>query len=91
LRKMGSYSVRLKRSVEKDLRGLPDSQVPRVLSAMDKLASDLYPRGAIKLSGAETLYRVRVGDYRIIYEVDTQAREVTIHYLRHRRDAYRGL
>jgi len=88
---MVSYSIRLKRSVEKDLRRLPSSEVPRVLSAIDKLTSDPHPRGALKLSGAETLYRVRVGDYRIIYEVDTEAKEITIHYLRHRRGAYRGL
>jgi len=91
LRKMASYSIHLKRSVEKELRRLPGAQLPRVLGALDQLSSDPYPRGAVKLSGAETLYRVRVGDYRIIYEVDTEAREVTIHYLRHRREAYRGL
>lgn len=88
---MASYSIRLKRSVEKDLRRVPGAQLPRVLSAIDQLALDPHPRGAVKLSGAEVLYRVRVGDYRIIYEVDTVAREVTIHYLRHRREAYRGL
>jgi len=88
---MASYSIRLKRSVEKDLRRLPRAQLPRVLSAIDQLSSDPLPRGAVKLSGAEMLYRVRAGDYRIIYGVDTVAREVTIHYLRHRREAYRGL
>lgn len=88
---MASYRINLKRSVEKDLRRLPQAQLPRVLSAIDQLALDPHPRGAVKLSGAETLYRVRVGDYRVIYEVDTAAGEVTIHYLRHRRDAYRGL
>jgi len=91
LRKMASYSINLKRSVEKDLRRLPGAQLPRVLSAIDQLASDPHPRGVAKLSGAEALYRVRVGEYRIIYEVDTEAREVTVHYLRHRREAYRGL
>jgi mRNA interferase RelE/StbE len=88
---MASYRINLKRSVEKDLRRLPGAQLPRVLSAIDQLSSDPHPRGATKLSGAETLYRVRVGDYRLIYEVDTETREVTIHYLRHRREAYRGL
>ena len=88
---MASYSINLKRSVEKELRRLPGAQLPRVLSAIDQLALDPHPRSATKLSGAETLYRVRVGDYRLIYEVDTETREVTIHYLRHRREAYRGL
>jgi len=88
---MASYSIKLKRSVEKDLRRLPTAQLPRVLTAIDQLSTDPHPRGSVKLSGAETLYRVRVGDYRIIYEVDTVAREVTIDYLRHRREAYREL
>src|SRR5437870_8906715 len=44
-----------------------------------------------KLSGAERLYKIRVGDYRIVYEVDTAALQVTIHYVRHRREAYRKL
>jgi len=91
LGKMASYRIRLKRSVEKDLRRLPRAHLPRVLNAIDQLSSDPHPRGAVKLSGAEMLYRVRAGDYRIIYEVDTVASEVTIHYLRHRREAYRGL
>ena len=64
---MASYSVKLKRSVEKDLRRLPRSRVPRILSAIDQLSSDPHPRGAVKLSGAEALYRVRVGDVRIIH------------------------
>jgi len=39
----------------------------------------------------ERLYRVRVGDYRIIYKVDTEAEQITVHYIRHRREVYRAL
>ena len=49
------------------------------------------PRQAVKLAGGEAWYRVRVGDYRIIYGVDTRARQITVHYIRHRRDVYRNL
>ena len=58
---------------------------------VDSLATDPFPRGTSKLSGAEHLYRVRVGDYRIIYSVDDQAKLIFVHYVRHRRDAYRDL
>jgi len=45
----------------------------------------------VKLSNAERLYRIRVGDYRIVYEVDHDAILITIHYICHRRDVYRTL
>jgi mRNA interferase RelE/StbE len=86
---MASYNIAFKPSVEKDLRPLPRSVVARVMERIESLRAEPLPRQAIKLSGAERLYRVRVGDYRIVYEIDTQARQVTIHYVRHRREVYR--
>jgi mRNA interferase RelE/StbE len=88
---MGSYNINFKPSVEKDLRPLSKTLVSRVMKHIEKLKTDPFPRQAIKLSGTERLYRIRVGDYRIVYEVDTQAKEVTIHYIRHRREVYRAL
>ena len=88
---MNAYSVTFKPSVEKDLRLLPASVVSRIMVRIEALASTPFLTSAIKLSAAENLYRVRVGDYRIIYEVDQKARLVTIHYIRHRRDVYRRL
>jgi mRNA interferase RelE/StbE len=86
-----SYSVRFKPSVEKDLRPLSKPLVSRLLKRIDNLKNDPFPHGASKLSGAERLYRIRVGDYRIVYEVNTEAKQVTIHYVRHRREVYRKL
>lgn len=88
---MASYKVILKPSVEKDLRSLPQSLVARVFGHIEALQSNPLPRGARKLSAADELYRVRVGDYRIVYAVDTGARRVTVYYVRHRRDVYRHL
>jgi mRNA interferase RelE/StbE len=89
LRKMSSFSIRLKRSIEKDLRRLAGPQIARVLEALEKLGADPFPRRSVKLATAERLYRIRVGDYRVVYEVDTEARQITVHYVRHRREAYR--
>ncbi len=86
---MPPYRVVLKPSVEKDLRGLPNHAVRRVLAACERLGEDPFPRQAAKLSGADRLYRLRVGDYRIVYEVDTRGKAVTVHYVRHRGTAYR--
>ncbi len=88
---MDSYSIRFKRSVEKDLRRLPPTTLSRVMQRIEALGSEPFPRGAAKLSDTKNFHRVRVGDYRIIYAVDSPTYSITIHYVRHRRDAYRHL
>jgi len=88
---MGSYNINFKPSVEKDLRPLPKALVARVMERIERLKTDPFPRQAIKLSGTERLYRIRVGDYRIVCEVDTRAKQITIHYVRHRREVYCAL
>jgi mRNA interferase RelE/StbE len=88
---MASYKVVPKPSVEKDLRLLPKSTIARVIKQIDKLADNPFPRGTAKLEGGEELYRIRVGDYRVIYGVDGAAKVVTIHHVRHRREVYRNL
>jgi mRNA interferase RelE/StbE len=88
---MGSYSVILKPAVEKDLRSIPKKILIRVFERIEILESDPYPRQSLKLEGSEQMYRLRVGDYRIIYEIDQANRQITVHHVRHRRDVYRGL
>ena len=88
---MASYKVIFKPSVEKDLRSLPQSVVTRIFKHIDALKDNPLPRLSIKLAGAEQLYRVRIGDYRMIYGVDKNNRQVIVHYVRHRRDVYRHL
>ena len=88
---MASYKLVVKPSVEKDLRSLPKAMIARTLEQIEQLKENPFPRQSIKLAGAEQLYRLRIGDYRIIYGVDVGAKVITIHYVRHRRDVYRGL
>jgi len=88
---MASYKVVLKPSVEKDLRALPRSIVARVFKQIEALKDEPFPRQSIKLAGAEHLYRIRIGDYRVIYGVDRDLKQVIVHYVRHRRDVYRQL
>jgi mRNA interferase RelE/StbE len=76
---MNLYNINVKPSVEKDL-WLPSRKLAsRVIESIEMLKSDPFPRRAIKLSGAEGLYRIRVGDYRVVYEVNTKAKQITIH------------
>jgi mRNA interferase RelE/StbE len=88
---MELYSVYLKPSAEKDLRRLPKTIVVQVLALIEGLESQPFPQKVVKLTGTERLYRLRAGDYRVIYEVDTETRQVTLHYIRHRREVYRRL
>jgi len=87
---MASYKVILKPSVHKDLRALPKITAGRVFQHIEDLKDNPLPRQSIKLSGVEHLYRIRVGDYRIIYEIDLEAKEISVLYVRHRREVYRS-
>lgn len=86
---MGSYEIRWKNSAERDLRDLDPQHVPRIIKAVESLVDNPFPTRHRKLRGSERNYRIRVGDYRVIYQVDTQAKAVIIYHVRHRREAYR--
>ena len=88
---MEPYQVNFQSSVEKDLRKLSSENCDRLLTRIEELANDPLPVQSIRLKGTEGLYRVRVGDYRIIYEVDLPAKSLLIHYVRHRREVYRDI
>lgn len=88
---MASYRLSFKPSVEKDLQSIPRPIVSRILDRIGRLPTDPFPPQSAKLQGAERLYRLRVGDYRIVYEVDREAVHIIVHYVRHRRDVYRML
>ncbi len=85
-----SYSLTIKPSVEKDLKQLPKSVILRTFKQIVALQKQPLPPGVKKISGSEHIYRIRVGDYRVIYEVNKDKSNVIILYVRHRRDAYRS-
>ena len=85
---MASYKIVFKQSVAKDLRQIPDKDVPRILQRIDGLADDPRPAGAEKLSGEEK-YCIRQGRYRILYMIDDHVITVTVVKVGHRRDVYR--
>ena len=83
-----SYHVRFYPQVEKELRSLSQEAQKRVVVALEGLAENPLKQGVVKLKGEEA-YRVRVGSYRIIYEIDTEARVISILRVAHRKDAYK--
>jgi len=86
---MASYEVLWKTSAEKELRDTDRKQVPRIVRAVEGLSDDPFPTGYRKLRGSERSYRIRVSDYRVVYQVDSKANQVVIYHVRHRQDAYR--
>jgi mRNA interferase RelE/StbE len=84
---MARYKLSFKKSVAKDLRGIPNKDVERILKRIDALSNDPKPKGAIKLTNQEK-YRVRQGVYRILYEIRDLELIVLIVKVAHRKDAY---
>ena len=85
---MARYDLRVRPSVAKDLRGIPRADVVRILDRIEALRDDPRPPGAEKLSAQER-YRVRQGNYRILYTVADAELTVEVVKVGHRRDVYR--
>lgn len=85
---MNSYRIALSASAEKELQGLPSKMIARIMSRLEHLASTPRPPGCRKLKGGDKEWRIRVGDYRIVYEIDDAARTVDVTRIAHRREVY---
>jgi mRNA interferase RelE/StbE len=86
---MAKYSLRFKKSVAKDLRGIPEKDIKRILKCVENLCADPRSEGCIKLSGQE-LYRVRQGIYRIIYEIQETELIIMVIKIAHRSVVYKN-
>ena len=84
-----TYAVLLLPAAEREWRKLPHEIRTRINRTLLALEDTPRPHGVTKLSGGSDRWRVRVGDYRIIYRIDDAAREVTILRIAHRRQVYR--
>ena len=85
---MASYSLDIKRSAAKELIALPRQDRARIIARIHALAHEPRPPGSEKLSGQER-YRIRQGDYRILYEIRDDVLIVMVVRIAHRRDVYR--
>jgi len=86
---MASYEIEISRSAEKQLRKLPRKDQERVVEAILSLAENQRPRGSRKLSGYDDVFRIRIGQYRLLYSVSSRKLIVIILKVGHRRDIYR--
>ena len=86
---MPEYNIRFAQSARKELEHLDASVVNRAFPRIEALAQNPRPRGCRKLQGFESIWRIRVGDYRVIYQVLEDEQVVDIIAVRHRSQAYR--
>ena len=82
------FSLLILPRAQKELAHLPEREFERIRDAIRSLAELPRPPGCLKLSGREG-WRIRVGDYRVLYEIDDEAETVTVQHVGHRRDVYR--
>jgi mRNA interferase RelE/StbE len=86
---MGSYKIRFTKSAEKDLRRIEKTRIFSVLEKIEALSVNPRLEGIKKLVGSDAAYRLRVGEYRVIYTIDDGIKIVQIDRVRHRKEAYR--
>jgi mRNA interferase RelE/StbE len=83
------YTVVFARSARKELQALDRTVAGRILKRIEALSHDPRPSGCRKLEGTDTLWRIRVGDWRVVYAVDDVRLQVEVSLIRHRREVYR--
>lgn len=85
---MASCELVVRPSVHKDVRNIPPKDLQRILERMESLRDDPRPPNCVKLSGQEA-YRIRQGNYRIVYEIEDARRMIIVAKVGHRREIYR--
>ncbi len=86
---MAEYQVQIKRIASKELEDLKPSLGRKILESIETLASNPRPRQCRKLSGSKDSYRLRIGVYRVVYQIDDKTKMVTVSAVGHRREVYR--
>ena len=83
-----SYALAFKPSAEKELRKLSRDVIPRVVAAIQALGEQPRPSGCVKLTHTES-WRIRIGNYRVIYDIDDRSQQIVVLHIGHRREVYR--
>ena len=84
-----TYKVEITPAAKRQIKKLIQSVQLAIVERLEQLAENPRPPGVLKMQGAESLYRIRVGDYRIIYEIQDQTLLIAIVKVGHRGDVYR--
>ena len=86
---MDSYKIVWKSSAKKELKRLEKKAISKIIQAVEMLPNNPYPQGSRKIVGSSSSYRIRVGDYRIIYNIQSLVLVIEIIRVGHRREVYK--
>jgi mRNA interferase RelE/StbE len=84
-----SYIIIISKSVQKQIDDLPNDVKERIVEKIQNLANEPRPDGVVKVKGSDNEYRIRVGDYRVRYEIDDESQLVQLLQCKHRKDVYK--
>jgi mRNA interferase RelE/StbE len=87
---MDSFKLRWLPVTKKQLRQLPGKELVRIIEKINALPIDPIPHGSVKLVDTDHSYRIRIGDYRVVYEIFYREKVIEIQRVRHRRDVYKN-
>jgi mRNA interferase RelE/StbE len=85
---MDLFEIKWKTSAKKELRNLDKSVILKILEAVKSLANNPYPHGVKKIQGTEHTYRIRMGDYRVVYSIESSVLLIEIVRVGHRKKIY---
>jgi mRNA interferase RelE/StbE len=86
---VAEYAITFARSARKELEKLPAAIAERIFNRIEALALEPRPTGCMKLRGQKDIWRIRVGDYRVVYVINDAKHTIDISVIRHRKDVYR--
>jgi mRNA interferase RelE/StbE len=84
-----TYTIITPKTVQKQLDALPDDVYDRIAEKIEQLVEDPRPDGVVKMKGSDHEYRIRIGDYRVRYEIDDKELIILLLQCKHRKDVYR--
>jgi mRNA interferase RelE/StbE len=86
---MKLFDIEWKISAKKELRKIDKTEIPKILKEIEALSKEPYPRNHKKILGTEHIFRIKIGNYRVIYSIENQKLIIKIIRVRHRKEAYR--
>ena len=85
---MAYYRIEWRSSTKKDLRRISKSEVQKIIESVEALSKQPRPNGSMKLSGSDFTYRIRIGNFRVIYEIHDDVVLIEVVKVGHRKDVY---
>ena len=86
---MASFEIQWKASAKKELKKIDKVEIPKILNEIEKLSLEPYPTNHKKILGTKHIFRIKIGNYRVIYSIENERLLIEIIRVRHRKEAYR--